>query len=52
MDRPRLRARGGMDAAPHVRLQNKLAAAEAAVQALLAECQEPDVVATLEVLAC
>ena len=40
-----------MDAAPHVRLQAKLAAAEAAVQALLTECQQPDVVATLEVRA-
>ena len=38
----------GLDAAPHVRLTAKLAAAEAAVQALLAECQQPDVRATLE----
>ena len=41
-----------MDAAPHVRLQAKLAAVEAAVHALLAECQQPDVVATLEVRTC
>ena len=40
-----------MDAAPHVRLQAKLAATEDAVQALLAECQQPDVRAALEVRA-
>ena len=40
-----------MDAAPHVRLLAKLAAAEEAVQALLAECQQPDVAAMLEVRA-
>ena len=41
-----------MDAAPHVRLLAKLAATEEAVQALLAECQQPDVVVMLEVRCC
>ena len=40
-----------MDAAPHARLLATLAAAEAALQALLAECRQPDVVAALEVRA-
>ena len=40
-----------MDAAPHVRLLAKLAATEEAVQALLAECQQPDLAAMLEVRA-
>ena len=40
-----------MDAAPHVRLQATLAAAENAVAALLTECQQPDVRAALEVRA-